>query len=55
MCSRMWIFTIIPINSLIVYENNYFKYACLDNCAYKITDKQMIDNLNVNLFKSHEG
>ena len=35
-------FTIIFIDFLLVYENNYFLQVCLHNCAYKILDKQMI-------------
>ena len=36
-------FTAISIDSLLVYENKY-----LDNCSYKIVNKQMIDYLTEN-------
>ena len=47
-------FTIISINSLFVYENKYYLQVYLDGCAYKTVDKQMIDYLDNNLFKSDE-
>ena len=45
-------FTIISIDSLLVYENKYNLQVYLDHCAYKIVDKQMTDYLHNNLFKS---
>ena len=33
-------FTITSINSSIVYENKYYLQEYLDNCAYRIVDKQ---------------
>ena len=36
-------FTVISIDSLLVYENKYYLHVYLDNCAYKIVDKQTID------------
>ena len=42
-------FTIISIDSLLVYENKCYLQAYLDNCAYKIVNKQMADYLD-NLF-----
>ena len=31
-------FTVISINSLLVYENKYYLQAYSDNCAYKVID-----------------
>ena len=36
-------FTVISADSLLVYKNKYFLQVYLDNCAYKIVDKRMID------------
>ena len=47
-------FTIISIDSLLVYENKYNLQVYLDICACKIVDKEMIDYLHGNLFESHE-
>ena len=44
-------FTVISIDSLIVCENKYYLQAYLDNCAYKITNKQMANYLDENLCK----
>ena len=33
------IFTVISIDSLIVYESKYYLQVYLDNCAYKIASK----------------
>ena len=44
-------FTIISIDSLLVYENKYNLQVYLDHCAYKIVDKQMTGYLHNNLFK----
>ena len=44
-------FTIISIDSLLVYENKYNLQVYLDHCAYKIVEKQMTDYLHNNLFK----
>ena len=41
-------FTVVSINSLLSYDNKYYLQVYLDNCAYKIVDKQMIGD---NLFK----
>ena len=35
-------FTVISIDSLLVYKNKYYLEVHLDNCAYKVIDKQMI-------------
>ena len=42
-------FTVISIDSLLVYENKHYLQVYLDNCAYKIINKQMIDYLDENL------
>ena len=36
-------FTVISADSLLVYKDKYFLQVYLDNCAYKIVDKRMID------------
>ena len=42
-------FTVISIDSLLVYENKQvYMQVCLDNCAYKIVNKQMADYLDEN-------
>ena len=38
-------------DSLLVYENKYYLEIYLDNCAYKIANKQMSDHLDDNLLK----
>ena len=45
-------FTIIHIDSILVYENKYFLKVCLANCAYKIVNTEMADYLHVNLFET---
>ena len=40
----------VIIDSLLVYQNKYYLQAYLDNWAYKIIDKHMIDYLDGNLF-----
>ena len=44
-------FTIIPLDSLLVYENKYYLQVYLDNCAYKIIHTQMVDYLGDSLFE----
>ena len=46
--------TIISIDSLLVYKDKYYLQVYLDNCPYKIVDKQIADYLNDNLFEPHE-
>ena len=43
-------FTAISIDSLLVYEDKYYLQVYLDNCAYKLVNKQMTDYLDENLF-----
>ena len=45
-------FTIIPINSLLVYENKCYLQVYLDNCACKIVNTEMVDYLGGNIFES---
>ena len=44
-------FTVISVDSLPVYENTYYLQAYLDNCDYKIANKQMKNYLDENLFE----
>ena len=44
-------FTVISINSLLVYENKYHLQVYLENCANKIVNKQMIDHRDGNIFE----
>ena len=44
-------FTVIFIDSLLVFENKYFLEISLDSCAYKTVNKQMVDYLDENLFE----
>ena len=43
-------FTVISIDSLLAYDKKYYLQKYLDNCAYKIINKQMTDYLDENLF-----
>ena len=43
-------FTIISIDSLLLYEDKYYLQVYLDYCAYKVVNTQMIDYLDENLF-----
>ena len=44
-------FTVISIDSLLVYESKYYLQVYLGNCAYKILNKQMTDYLDENLLE----
>ena len=44
-------FTDISIDSLLVYESKYYLKVYLENCAYKIINKQMTNYLDENLFE----
>ena len=48
-------FTIVSIDSLLVYESKYYLQVYLDNCAYKIVTTQMLDYLDDNLFETDEN
>ena len=45
------LFTVISIDSLLVYDDKYYPQVFLDNCAYKIVNKQMTDYLDENIFE----
>ena len=47
-------FTFISIEFLLVSENKYYQQVYLDNCAYKIIDKEMADYIDDNLFEIDE-
>ena len=44
-------FIVISIDSLLVYKNKYYLQIYLDNCVYKIVNKQMTDYHGENLFE----
>ena len=44
-------FEVISIGSLIVFDKKYYLKVHLDNCAYKITNKQTTNYLDENLFE----
>ena len=44
-------FTVISIDSLLVYDEKYCLQVCLNNCAYKIVNKQIADYFNQNIFE----
>ena len=46
-------FTVISIDSLLLYEIIYYLQIYLDNCAYKVVNKQMADYLHENLFEDY--
>ena len=46
------LFAVISIDALLVYKNKYYLQVYLDNCAYKIVNKQMADYLDKNIFKN---
>ena len=44
-------FTVISVDSLLVYNKKYYLQVCLENCAYKTVNKKMTDYLDGNLFE----
>ena len=44
-------FTVISIDFLLVQKNKYFMQAHLDNCTYKVANKDMTDCFDGNLFE----
>ena len=44
-------FTVIPIDSLLVWKNKYYLQLYLDTCAYKIAKKHLTDYLDDNRFE----
>ena len=47
-------FTVIFIDSLLLYDNGYYIQVYLDNCAYKTVGKHMEDYLGENVFEIDE-
>ena len=47
-------FTFISIEFLLVSENKYYLQVYLDNCAYKIIDKELADYIDDNFFEIDE-
>ena len=45
-------FTVISIDSLLAYKNEYYPQVYLNNCTYEITNKQMTGYLDDNLFEN---
>ena len=44
-------FTVISIDSLVIYDNKCYFQVYLANCAYKTVNKEMTGYLDDNLFK----
>ena len=44
-------FTVTSIDSLFVCEKKHYLQIYLDNCAYKIVNKQMENHLDENVFQ----
>ena len=44
-------FTVISIDSLLVYKHKYYLQVYLDKCAYKIANKQMTDYVDEDLLE----
>ena len=44
-------FTVISTDLSLAYENKYYLQVYLDNCAYKIANKQMTDYIDENIFE----
>ena len=47
-------FTVISVDSLLVYNGKYYLQVFLDNYAYKIVKKQITDYLDGNLFDNYK-
>ena len=47
-------FTIISVDSLLVYERKCYLQVYLDNCAYKIVNKQIPAYLDESLFEDYK-
>ena len=50
-CIECESFTVISIDSLLIYEKKYYLQVHIENSAYKIANKQMTDYLDGTLFK----
>ena len=44
-------FTVIYIDSLLVYNEKYYLQVFLNNCAYKFVNKQITDYADENVFE----
>ena len=44
-------FTVISIDSLLVYENKCYLQVYLQNCAFRNTTRKVTDYFDVNLFE----
>ena len=44
-------FTVIYSDSLLIYKSKYYQQVYLDNCAYKIANKQMARSLDDIVFE----
>ena len=44
-------FTDVSIGSLLLYKSKYYLQVYIDNFAYKIIDKRMIENVGDNLLE----
>ena len=44
-------FTVISIDSLLVYDSRHYLQVYLDNCGYKIVNTRMTDYLDENFFE----
>ena len=44
-------FTVISIDSLLVYDKKYYYLVYLNNCTFKTVNKKMTDYLDENLFE----
>ena len=51
-CIQCECFTDISIDSSLVYESKYYLQIYLDNCDYKIANKQTKDYLDDNFFET---
>ena len=45
-------FKFISVHSLLVYESKYYLQVYLDNCAYKVANKEMTDYLDNHHFET---
>ena len=46
-------FTVISIDLWLVYDSKYYLEEYLENCVYKIVNKQMADYLDENIFEDY--
>ena len=45
------LFTVISSDSLLVFKNKYYLQVYLENCAYKVVNKEMTNYIDENLFE----